>query len=188
MQYSFHSLQNKLLLASPSIEEDLYFYQSVIYLHEHDDKGSIGFIINKPSKEIELIEILTDSKIKENSLKLNPDDYYNPVFLGGPCASKEVFLAQFTHQDKKLNLKLLTPKEALVQLHKEKTLPKNFFFFSGYAAWKTKQLEDEIKENLWFLSDPMPQIFETPYENRWSTAIDLNGIDIHKFIDVIGHD
>ena len=37
-----------LLLAEPSILDDISFNRAVILLSEHNDDGSVGFIINKP--------------------------------------------------------------------------------------------------------------------------------------------
>ena len=37
-----------LLIAEPSILSDISFNRSVILLAEHNDEGSIGFILNKP--------------------------------------------------------------------------------------------------------------------------------------------
>ncbi len=39
-----------LLIAEPSIIGDLSFNRSVILLADHNKKGSVGFIINKPLK------------------------------------------------------------------------------------------------------------------------------------------
>ena len=41
--------KGKLLVAEPSILNDLEFNRSVIYLTEHNKEGSIGFILNKPT-------------------------------------------------------------------------------------------------------------------------------------------
>ncbi|MFN4199450.1 MAG: YqgE/AlgH family protein, partial [Flavobacterium sp.] len=37
-----------LLIAEPSILGDVSFNRSVVLLAEHNDEGSVGFIINKP--------------------------------------------------------------------------------------------------------------------------------------------
>ena len=37
-----------LLIAEPSILGDVSFNRSVVLLAEHNDEGSIGFILNKP--------------------------------------------------------------------------------------------------------------------------------------------
>jgi putative transcriptional regulator len=42
-------IKGQLLIAEPSISGDLSFNRSVI-LADHDEEGSVGFIINKPLK------------------------------------------------------------------------------------------------------------------------------------------
>jgi hypothetical protein len=43
-------IKGQLLIAEPSISGDLSFNRSVILLADHDEEGSVGFIINKPLK------------------------------------------------------------------------------------------------------------------------------------------
>ena len=40
--------KGQLLIAEPSIIGDLSFNRSVILLADHNDEGSVGFILNKP--------------------------------------------------------------------------------------------------------------------------------------------
>ena len=42
--------KGQLLIAEPSIIGDLSFNRSVILLADHNQEGSVGFIINKPLK------------------------------------------------------------------------------------------------------------------------------------------
>ena len=42
-------LKGRLLIAEPSILNDRSFNRSVVLLTEHNDSGSIGFIMNKLS-------------------------------------------------------------------------------------------------------------------------------------------
>lgn len=42
--------KGQLLLLEPSIIGDISFNRSVILLADHNDEGSVGFIINKPLK------------------------------------------------------------------------------------------------------------------------------------------
>lgn len=40
--------KGKILISAPFLTD--VFKRSVVFLCEHDEKGSIGFIINKPTK------------------------------------------------------------------------------------------------------------------------------------------
>jgi putative transcriptional regulator len=58
----------------------------------------------------------------------------------------------------------------------------------GYAGWRAGQLEAELGANAW-LSVPADQgiLFETPFEQRWTAAIGLLGVDIHQITTYAGH-
>lgn len=53
-------LQDHLLIAMPNLE-DSYFYRTVVYICRHNEKGSMGLVINQP----------TDLTIAELSAKMN---------------------------------------------------------------------------------------------------------------------
>jgi putative transcriptional regulator len=58
----------------------------------------------------------------------------------------------------------------------------------GYAGWGAGQLEAELGANAW-LCVPADQaiLFETPFEQRWTAAIGLLGVDIHQITTYAGH-
>ena len=48
----------------------------------------------------------------------------------------------------------------------------------GYAGWGPGQLDDELAQGAWIPVDFDERIvFETPYEERWATALHSLGID-----------
>ena len=65
-----------LLLAMPQVR-DPFFHQSVVLLLHHQDEGSLGFIVNRPTgvKISEILEDLDMSWLGEASA---------PAFFGGP--------------------------------------------------------------------------------------------------------
>lgn len=56
------NLQNHFLIAMPTLT-DHYFSRSVIYLCEHDEKGAMGLVINKPIEEFSVAEMLAKLEI-----------------------------------------------------------------------------------------------------------------------------
>jgi putative transcriptional regulator len=58
----------------------------------------------------------------------------------------------------------------------------------GYAGWAAGQLESELATNAW-LSAPADAaiIFVTPFEERWTAAARLLGVDIHQIANYAGH-
>ena len=48
--------------------------------------------------------------------------------------------------------------------------------FLGYAGWATGQLQAEIAEGSWLVTDATPKIvFDTPTQEIWKQAIQLLG-------------
>jgi putative transcriptional regulator len=70
--FSEKIIKGKLLIAEPSLIGDLSFNRSVILLAEHNENGSIGFIINKPLNYT-INELLPDIK---STLKIHKAGQY----------------------------------------------------------------------------------------------------------------
>jgi len=80
------NLTNHFLIAMPGLKDEL-FGKSVVYLCEHNEKGALGLIINKPSS-------MTVSGLFEKvDLPLQREDLKDtPVFLGGPLQQERGFV------------------------------------------------------------------------------------------------
>jgi putative transcriptional regulator len=142
-----------LLIAEPFISGDLSFNRSVILLADHNDNGSIGFIINKP--------------LKYTLHDLIPDiDANFRIYNGGPVERDNLY---FIH-----NIPNLIPNSieisngiywggeyetAKVLINKGKIAKNNIRFFLGYTGWEEKQLESEMEENSWIIT-------KNSYENK----------------------
>ena len=136
-----------LLIAEPSIIGDLSFNRSVILLADHNDEGSVGFILNKPLKY----------KLRD----LIPDiDSDFKIYNGGPVEQDNLY---FIH-----NVPELIPNsieisngiywggdfETTKQLINEGKISKNQIrFFLGYSGWGVNQLEMELQENAWIVTE-----------------------------------
>ncbi|HEX5806349.1 MAG TPA: YqgE/AlgH family protein [Macromonas sp.] len=80
------NLTNHFLIAMPGLKDEL-FGKSVVYLCEHNERGALGLIINKPSS-LNVSELFT--KVE---LPLQREDLKDaPVFLGGPLQQERGFV------------------------------------------------------------------------------------------------
>lgn len=136
-----------LLIAEPSILSDISFNRSVILLAEHNDEGSIGFILNKPLSytindllpEINAnFEIYNGGPVEQDNLYFihtipdvipNSVEISNGIYWGGDFE---------------------TTKEAI---NDGKVSKDNIRFFLGYSGWGVNQLEMELHENAWIVSE-----------------------------------
>ena len=58
----------------------------------------------------------------------------------------------------------------------------------GYAGWGRGQIEAELSSNTWLTVPADPSIlFDTPFEQRWTGALGLPGVDIQRITEYAGH-
>ena len=185
------NLTNKFLIAMPGMK-DGNFAGSVVYLCEHNDKGALGLVINKPT-EIDLRHLF-----EKVDLSLEREDLATrPVFFGGPVQTERGFVLherldeEGGHYNSSLKieggLEMTTSRDVLEALSNGAG-PRKVFITLGYAGWSAGQLEDELGRNGWLTVDAEPGlIFDTPVEQRYDKALSLLGVDKHFLMGEAGH-
>lgn len=158
-----------LLIAEPFIL-DPNFKRSVILICEHNDEGTMGLILNKPTGSV-----LTDAI---NIDVLGDNDF--PLFLGGPVENDTLLFIHkcFDRLNSGIELGdgiyLGGDFETLKLLIKKGMIKdEEIKFFLGYSGWSSKQFNDELKENTWFVDNNfnLDIIFEHTKDNMWKEAI-----------------
>ena len=168
----------KLLIAEPFMD-DPYFKRSVVLLTEHNENGSIGFILNKP------IEI----KLKDAVGELPPID--SNIHLGGPVARETL---HFLHTEGELidgSLEIMQGLfwggnfETLKKLiEQDKIKPESIKFFVGYSGWEPRQLDKELKLNSWIvLEGNLSVIMKRNTENLWKDILKEKGNEFGVIAD-----
>ncbi|GAB1050218.1 MAG: YqgE/AlgH family protein [Shewanella algae] len=183
------SLQNHFLIAMPSLD-DTFFERSLIYVCEHDSKGAMGLIVNRPIG-IEVDELLLQMELAEEvSLKPSID---NSVLVGGPVNPERGFVLHSSQpywaNSTAINdeIMLTSSRDILTSLGTSKA-PEHFLVALGYAGWSRHQLEQELAENSWLTIPATPEIlFNTPHEHRWLKATQSLGFDIWQMSSQMGH-
>ena len=139
-------IKGQLLIAEPSTLGDLSFNRSVVLLADHNENGSVGFIINKP--------------LKYTIHDLIPEIHANfKIYNGGPVEQDNLY---FIH-----NIPNLIPNSIEISngiywggdfettrtlINQRKIHKNNIRFFLGYSGWEAHQLEDELTSNSWIIS------------------------------------
>jgi putative transcriptional regulator len=165
-QSKINPAQGKFLLAEPFLE-DPYFKRSVIYLVEHNEKGSLGFILNKP----------IDLKI--NNALVDFPAYKESLYLGGPVQRDQLY---FLHRlgnkiDKSIEISdgiyWGGDFDAVKAMIESKVIKSDEIrFFVGYAGWTENQLDDEIKKKSWIVANAnAEQIFNHETRQLWSEVM-----------------
>ncbi|MDN3545794.1 MAG: YqgE/AlgH family protein [Roseateles asaccharophilus] len=185
------ALTNQFLIAMPGMADDA-FAGTVIYLCEHNDKGALGLVINKP------ISLTLGNLFEKVDLNL-PDEELaaRPVFYGGPVQTERGFVLhepldeEGGHYNATLavpgGLEMTTSRDVLEALA-HGAGPKRLLVTLGYSGWAAGQLEEEIGRNGWLTVDAQPAIiFDTPVEQRYDKALSLLGIDPRMLSMDAGH-
>lgn len=141
----------RLLVATPLLG-DPNFYRSVVLLLNHDDDGSLGVVLDRPTT----IDV-------EEFLPAWVDAVATPavVFAGGPV-DPEVGIG----------VAIRFGSMEVVDLTAEPVGDAPVRIFSGYAGWGPGQLEAELAEAAWFVteSDSGDVVTDRP-EELWSAVL-----------------
>lgn len=171
-------LSGKVLLAMPSMS-DPRFERAVIFMCAHDDEGAMGLVINSTLPNISLEKMLDQIGIKSNiNVPLTHD-----VMSGGPVETSRGFLLHsndFSVEDTiKINDALsVTGTLDALQIVADGEGPDQHLFILGYAGWSAGQLEQEIQQNAWLITDPDPDIiFSDNHTEKWMAAVGKMGFD-----------
>jgi putative transcriptional regulator len=162
--------KGRILIAEPFLPGN-YFNRSVILLVAFSDKGAVGFILNK-KVELAIHDILPGFP------EFNAD-----VYLGGPVATDSIY---FIH---KLGKKLPGSIHVLGNLYwggdfdilKQQISAgiiqtSDIRFYVGYSGWDSGQLEREIKEDSWLVTDVDEEtVMRDLHQESWAEFVKKAG-------------
>jgi putative transcriptional regulator len=160
----------KLLIASANLLES-NFKRTVLLMCEHNDQGSLGFVLNRPM-EVKVSEAIVGfEEIEEVLHKGGPVQADTVHFLhtrGDVIdGSLEVHPGIFWGGDKD-QLSFLINTGVI--------LPSEIRFYLGYAGWTAGQLETEFEEGAWYTADATNEmVFSGEYERMWSRSVRSKG-------------
>ncbi|NHF60279.1 YqgE/AlgH family protein [Flavobacteriaceae bacterium TP-CH-4] len=137
--------KGKLLIAEPSLTGDVSFNRSVVLLAEHNEEGSIGFILNKP------LEYSINDLVSEIDIPLQ-------VYNGGPVEQDNLY---FIHKVPHLIDNSIEISDGIywggdfektIALINQKLISENDIrFFLGYSGWSSLQLDQELTSKSWIV-------------------------------------
>ncbi|MCC1494218.1 YqgE/AlgH family protein [Cognatishimia sp. F0-27] len=170
-------LTGRMLIAMPGMG-DPRFDHSVVFLCDHSEQGAMGVIVNKPSDEVTLPNLL-----EQLDIPAAPGLADRPVHFGGPVEMGRGFVLHAAEDP---------PRDSAMQvsdsLHMTGTLdlledvargrgPAKWLMALGYAGWGASQLENELAMNAWLVCDAAPRIiFDLPDAEKWEAALESLGV------------
>ena len=181
-------LEGKLLVAMPSMG-DPRFEHSVILMCSHSGKGAMGLIINKPTADVRMSDVLDQLDIASSS-----ETAKMPVHFGGPVEMGRGFVlhpSDYVWSRHTLRVAGGVGMTATMDILEEIARgegPKEALMMLGYSGWGPGQLEGEIARNGWLTADALPQlVFQVPAAQKWTAALESLGIDPITLSATAGH-
>lgn len=167
-----------LLIADPFLK-DPNFSRTVVFLCEHREQGSFGFVLSKLFEQTidELISALEGFPI--------------PVYHGGPVQMDTI---HFLHQYPDMVPDAVEVSngiywggdfEVLTQLIINNAIDLNKVkFFIGYSGWGEDQLTGELKEKSWVTVDATRNlVFDTHHGDVWKNSLKRLGGEYEMMIN-----
>lgn len=162
--------RGRILISEPFLR-DATFGRSVILLVDHTDEGSMGLVINK-QLPLFLNDIIMEFKYLDEI----------PLYKGGPIATDTLFYLHTLSdipgsisisKGLYLNGDFDEIKKYILQGNK---ISECIRFFLGYSGWDSEQLNNEIRENTWLVSEEEKSyLMKNNIKDMWRTALEKLG-------------
>jgi len=163
--------KGRILIAEPFLPGS-YFNRAIVFLVDHNEKGAVGFILNKP----------VDFPVKEFNKEF--PDFRETLHMGGPVNIESVY---YIH-----TLGDLIPNSIPIMdnlfwggdydhlkdlINSGFVKPNQVRFFLGYSGWDKGQLKEEINEDSWLVTDISPKMVMSDNAELWKDMVKkLGGI------------
>jgi putative transcriptional regulator len=166
----------RFLVSAPELS-DATFSRTVILLIHHDENGSIGLFINRPTN-LRPAAIFGDQP--------GFAGYKGSVFFGGPVSPQQpVMLLRDPPAAGDGDVRVLEgvyvngDPGALARVAESARSPDRVRIYAGRAEWSPGQLEDEIARGTWsVVGGQASLVFAEESDDLWSRALLLESGDI----------
>ena len=168
-----------ILLISDPFLKDPNFMRTVVFLCEHQEQGSFGFVLNRKYENTidELIPELEGHKI--------------PLFYGGPVQMDTIhFLHQYPDeipggQEVMKGIFWGGDFDKVVEMILSGEIDENRIrFFIGYSGWSDGQLNDELEQKSWLtVKATRKLVFHLDHTEIWKDALKQLGGDYEIMIN-----
>ncbi|WBB59060.1 YqgE/AlgH family protein [Streptomyces sp. WMMC500] len=168
------SLTGRLLVATPALT-DPNFTRTVVLLLDHDEEGSLGVVLNRPTP-VGVSDVLRDWA----DLAGDP----GVVFQGGPVSLDSALGLAVVPGDQgggssgegPLGWRRVHGAIGLVDLDAPPELLAaelgTLRIFAGYAGWGPGQLEEELDDGAWYVVESEPGDVSSPApEGLWRAVL-----------------
>jgi putative transcriptional regulator len=181
------NLTGHFLIAMPAME-DIYFANTLVYICEHNERGALGLIVNRP------IDLNLAGLFEKINIKLEQGNLARmPVYFGGPVQLDRGFVLHRPIGGWQSTLSIneevgLTSSRDVLAAVAATGQPAEIIVTLGYSGWDAGQLENELAQNSWLTMPAKAGIlFDLPPEERLPAAMQNFGISFTQLSGVAGH-
>ena len=173
------SLTPPLLLAAMPQVQDPFFHESVVLLVHHDDNGSFGLIVNRPT-EVKVADILKGLEIDWAG------DKDSLALFGGPVRPQQGTVLYAQHEGEEIELEgaselfpgVLTTQHVADLATLAREPPAGLQLVLGYSGWGEEQLLQEILRNDWIVAPVRADlVFSDRPSEVWPETLRSVGFD-----------
>lgn len=157
--------QGRIIISEPFLSGN-YFNRATVLLVEHSENGAVGFILNK-SVDFPIHEFLNEFP-----------DFDSNVFIGGPVSTNIIYFIHTLGDALPGSIQVVNNLYWGGDLDKLKSLISSgearhdqVRFFLGYSGWGKGQLEKEITENSWLVSETSVESIMGSTEKYWEECV-----------------
>ncbi len=159
-------IKGRVLIAEPFLEDE-YFRRAVVLLCDHNEEGTFGFVLNNylDLPLTELVEALPEFRTR--------------ISIGGPVSRDSLYYLHTLGERFPGSIEIMPglymggSYEAMKQaLEAGEVKQGEIRFFVGYSGWKEQQLEAELAENAWVVTEAESSwLMDTEIENLWKKVL-----------------
>lgn len=167
------AFKTALLLSMPQLQ-DPNFARTVVLLCEFSPEGAFGLVLNRPTT------VAASEMVRLDPPVVGGNDM--PLLIGGPVEPQRgwILLGDEPQAEFKCirdGLYLSTSPALLREVLEARPAPRARVL-AGYAGWGPGQLDEELAQSAWLLSDvDLDIVFDVSAEAMWETAIRRLGAD-----------
>ena len=155
-----------LLIADPFLK-DPNFMRTVVLLTEHEEQGSIGFVLNRLSRNT-LDELLPET-----------EGHALPVYYGGPVQMNTIHFLHCYPKEILGGIEIVKGvwwggdfEQVLQLLQAGKLDEARIRFYLGYSGWSSGQLASELEEKTWLTVEAEPElVFHPQVAEIWKDSL-----------------
>lgn len=172
------TLDTPLFLIAMKQVVDPFFHRSVVLLLEHDEDGSFGLIVNRPT-DVPMVQLLGGLGVTWGGALDAASWFGGPV---QPGVGTILFAGQAPAEEGELAAHEFAPdlhisRDIRVLTRLAKRPPSEFRLLLGYAGWGAGQLAQEIERSDWLIAPfDRASLFASEPGAMWDRALQSIGV------------